>query len=270
VTLKPIDASSKRTRSSTSTNALPRVADLGQTVGQREDEAKPPEKHVDSGLMERFTRLVSGSVDNGSGSGSRRARAASGEQAVVEDTTSGRRSQFLQHSVVGPERRTLKRIEALRKQGASSTQILTHLDNDRALVAHVAADARVALADRLASEPVTTSTATLVADALRNVGALSQARATTVDAKRAHAVVADAVAVATTGTLARSVRDVQLEKRDGGLQLLIRLKAQGRSERVMPIVQALMAAAGVAAVAVRCEEAAQFNSVAPEHRTPGW
>jgi hypothetical protein len=38
----------------------------------------------------------------------------------------------------------------------------------------------------------------------------------------------------------------------------------------MPIVQALMAAAGVAAVAVRCEEAAQFNSVAPEHRTPGW
>ena len=174
----------------------------------------------------------------------------SGEGTPIRDRTSpsarqrplvappARRSlagQLLRHSLVTPEKRTLKRIDTVRQSllamaddagvdvSAVGARIYDHLRQDRGLSAAVSDEGFVTLAEHLLQRARLGQTAaTVVGDFLRGAGGIERGSATPERVKAALAALNDALYDLDhpAAPIPSLVRDLQLEKRDGGLQLV--------------------------------------------------
>jgi hypothetical protein len=195
-----------------------------------------------------------------------RAFTISGSGTVVQTTTSGRvqeptaKPAKLMHRLTTPEKRTLKRIEALRTamvpgaEMATAHTIKQHLLADRGLHGQVDIGTMQALAQTLVNPALATvPTTTLVAQGLRAVGALQRAPYSLEDVKRALVVVSDAVygSVHNTDLLAQSVRDVDMERRDGGIQLRITLRQQADKQATLDALRRLLQLRNVPSIDIR-------------------
>jgi hypothetical protein len=165
-----------------------------------------------------------------------RAFTISGGGAVIQNAPSGRTHEqkpvLLRHRLTSPEKRTLKRIEALRAtlpEHAASTAvaIANHLRADRGLQGAVQeSDIHTMVAELINTNQTMLAAATIISNHLRGAGALQRAAFGTEDVKRAMVVLSDAI-YAPHGEhdlLPRSVREVELERRDGGVQLKVTLR----------------------------------------------
>lgn len=155
-------------------------------------------------------------------------------------------ANLLRHNLTSPEKKTLKRIEALRRDlitgvdgdghrvDADSTgaRIYDHLKNDRGLAGNVVGDGYAVLAGRLVdASKLTVPAATLVGDFLRESGATERGSVTPERVKQALQVLNDALYDhdRANAPIPSSVKELKLEKRDGGLQIAAVLRA-GASE----------------------------------------
>jgi hypothetical protein len=186
-------------------------------------------------------------------------------------------STLLRHNLTAPEKRTLKRIEAVRRalragvddDGAPVTdasalsRVADLLRADRGLADHVAGDTPVQLARRLL-DPARTATAaaTVVGDWLREVGGIERGTVTADRIKLALAVLQDALFDHRDpeATIAAWVRDVKIEKRDGGLQLLAALRVGADEAAVTAALRRELDRAGHGDVVLRAAPATVSSS----------
>lgn len=206
-----------------------------------------------------------------SGEGAPVTAAVGRQRALV--TPRERRSpagQLLRHNLITPEKRTLKRIDALRRQlvtgvddrgvavdvAAVPTRILELLLTDRGLAGAVAEEALTAMARRLV-EPslLPLSAATVVGAYLRDIGGIQRSTATPERVKAALGALCDVLydlncPWAPVPTL---VRDLKLERRDGGLQIVGLLRQNADEEAALAAMRAVLAVAGFRDIDVRAE-----------------
>ena len=186
-------------------------------------------------------------------------------QAPRQTTAS---ATLLRHNLTSPEKKTLKRIEALRRAlhagvddtgaliDADSTgaRIFDHLKSDRGLAGNVAADGYVVLAGRLVDGArLAIPAAALVGDYLRECGATERGVVTMERVKQALLALNDALYDhdRSTAPIPSSVRELKLEKRDGGLQIMALLRV-GASEAVAKdALEVELRRAGFADVVIR-------------------
>jgi hypothetical protein len=206
-----------------------------------------------------------------SGEGAPVTAAPARQRALV--TARERRSpagQLLRHNLITPEKRTLKRIDALRRQlktgvddrgavadvAAVPLRVLELLLTDRGLAGAVAEEAIAALACRLV-EParLTDSAATVVGDYLRAIGAIERSTATPERVKAAVAVLCDVLYDLDhpTAPIPSLVRDVKAERRDGGLQIVAILRGHADEDAALAALRAVLAPAGYADIDLRVE-----------------
>lgn len=171
--------------------------------------------------------------------------------------------RLLGHALTSPQKRTLKRIEALRSglfEGGFArdevrTRVVSLLFDDRDLRAAVSRNALEALADLLTSDASRAHTAAeLVGTALRDLGALERPELSAPRVKAAlralHDVLFDD---AQTSVIATGVREFKLEKRDGGMQIVAVLRKRADFDVVKDAIRAVLAAADLADIDVRVE-----------------
>jgi hypothetical protein len=164
-----------------------------------------------------------------------RAFTISGGGVVVQSAPSGRTQEavksapLLRHPLTSPEKRTLKRIDALRAHTTPTTAaaILGHLRADRGLQdALQSLDVPSMVAELLRPSQAGLSAAAIISTYLRASGALQRAPFGTEHVKRAMVVLSDAIYAPhrDQDLLPRSVREIELERRDGGIQLKVTLR----------------------------------------------
>jgi hypothetical protein len=189
--------------------------------------------------------------------------------------------QLLRHNLITPEKRTLKRIDALRRQlatgvddrgvaidvGAVPARILELLLTDRGLAGAVVDEGLAAMARRLV-EPslLPLSAATVVGAYLRDIGGIQRSTATPERVKAALAALCDVLydldhLRAPVPTL---VRDLKLERRDGGLQIVGLLRLNADEEAALAAMRAVLVAAGFGDIDLRAER----HEPAPAPREP--
>lgn len=190
--------------------------------------------------------------------------------------------QLLRHSLVTPEKRTLKRIEALRKDSFTSAAF-----NPQALRAvvdqHLAADR--SLAEALAGEPLallaaalcdpgqaSTATATIVGRFLRAAGGIERSQITPERVKAALQVLTDAVydLEHPTAPIPMAVRDVKIEKRDGGLQLVAILRHSADDVATVSVLRQTLQQAGYGDIDVRTERPVVVAAAKPRSAATHW
>jgi alkylhydroperoxidase family enzyme len=181
-------------------------------------------------------------------------------------------SSLLRHNLTAPEKRTLKRIEATRRalragvdddgaavtQAAALVRVVDLLRADRGVADHLGGDAAVRLAGRLL-DPVRASVAAaaIIGDWLREVGGIERGTVTADRVKLALAVLQDALFnhEDPNAPIAAWVRDVKIEKRDGGLQLLAALRVGADEGALLQALRSTLADAGYGDVVVRATPA---------------
>ncbi len=218
--------------------------------------------HVASGLEPRSARA--GSRTSGEGSPSKAPR------APVQQTAA---AQLLRHNLTTPEKRTLKRIEALRRllhrpseaddgdSAATRTdrdtlgaRIFDHLRIDRGLAGNVPVDDYALLAGRLVDDAFKdVAAATLVGAYLREVGATQRGSVTPERVKRALMILNDALYDHDRGNapIPSGVRELKLEKRDGGLQIVAHLRVGATEASALEALLLELQRAGFEDVVVR-------------------
>ena len=182
------------------------------------------------------------SMTSGEGTPIRDATAPSARQRplVAPPARRSLAGQLLRHSLVTPEKRTLKRIDTLRQSlpamaddvagvdlSAVGARIYDHLRQDRGLSAAVSDEGFVTLAEQLLQRATLGQTAaSVVGDFLRGAGGIERGRATPERVKDALAALCDALYDLDhpAAPIPSLVRDLQVEKRDGGLQLVAVLR----------------------------------------------
>ncbi|MDP2345945.1 MAG: hypothetical protein Q8O67_33705 [Deltaproteobacteria bacterium] len=157
-------------------------------------------------------------------------------------------AQLLRHNLTAPEKKTLKRIEVLRKalqagvhddgtpidRDSLGSRIFDHLRIDRGLAGNVPADDYAVLAGRLVDDAsLAVPAATLVGNYLRECGATERGLATPERVKQALQILNDALYDhdRADAPIPSAVRELKLEKRDGGLQIAAHLRV-GAAESV--------------------------------------
>jgi len=222
-----------------------------------------------------------------SGEGAPVTASSSRQRALV--TPRERRSpagQLLRHNLITPEKRTLKRIDALRRQlrtgvddrgeavdvGAVPARILELLLTDRGLAGAVVEEALGAMARRLV-EParLVDSAATVVGAYLRDIGGIQRSTATPERVKAALAALCDVLydldhPRAAVPTL---VRDLKLERRDGGLQIVALLRLHADEDTALAALRDVLVAAGFGDIDVRAERHEPALPASTTARQPG-
>ncbi|MBM4282321.1 MAG: hypothetical protein FJ137_16720 [Deltaproteobacteria bacterium] len=180
-------------------------------------------------------------------------------------------AQLLRHNITSPEQRTLKRIEAIRSALRASidddglamsaaialVRVTELLRADRGLAKVLTADGAVALAQRLVDSAPHAAAATLVGDWLRETGGIERGTVTPERIKQALSTLQDAVYDHdhAHSPIPSWVRDVKIEKRDGGLQLFAALRAGAAEDVVVTALRRELDRAGYADVVVRAKPA---------------
>jgi hypothetical protein len=209
------------------------------------------------------------STTSGEGSPIRDATAPSARQRALV-TRPERRSlagQLLRHSLVTPEKRTLKRIDALRQTvlaamtggadvdvSAVGARIYDHLRQDRGLNAAVSDAGFITLAEHLLQRATLGQTAASVVGAfLRGAGGIERGRATPERVKAALAALCDALYDLDhpAAPIPSLVRDVQVEKRDGGLQLVAVLRQHAADDEALVALRRELDRTGYSDIDVR-------------------
>ncbi len=190
--------------------------------------------------------------------------------------------QLLRHSLVTPEKRTLKRTEALRKDAFSRT-VFDERALRSAIEQHLAADR--SLAEGLAGEPLallaaalcdpaqaSTASATIVGRFLRAAGGIERSQITPERVKAALQVLTDAVydLEHPTAPIAVAVRDVKIEKRDGGLQLVAMLRHSADDVATLAVLRHALQHAGYGDIDVRTERPAVVTTTKPRSAATTW
>lgn len=187
--------------------------------------------------------------------------------AVRRVTTSPRATlagQLLRHSLVSPEKKTLKRIEAARGAALRGEQ---HLDDARAAIAaHLRADRGLASAlddeafDQLTialldAAQLATAAATIVGRFLRAAGGIERSAVTPERVKAALVVVNDALYDLDhpNAPIPAAVREAKIERRDGGLQLIAWLRHGADDDVALAALKALLKNTGYGDIDVRTE-----------------
>jgi len=201
----------------------------------------------------------------------------SGEGAPVRPSPPPPRPQpnsqaLLRHSITAPEKKTLKRIEALRRalragvddDGAPVTEagvlaaIEGHLRLDRGLQGHIVGNDFARLARHLIDVDRATAAASVVGDWLRAVGGIERGTVTAERIKAALALLNDALYDHddANAPIPRSVKDLKIEKRDGGLQILALLRQGADDALASQALRSELARAGYGDIVVRTEQPA--------------
>jgi hypothetical protein len=214
-----------------------------------------------------------------SGEGAPVTAAPARQRALV--TPRERRSpagQLLRHNLITPEKRTLKRIDALRRQlqtgvddrgaavdvAAVPARILELLLTDRGLAGAVADEALAALARRLVEPARFADTAASVVGAyLRAIGGIERSTATPERVKAALALLCDVLYDLDhpTASVPSLVRDLKMERRDGGLQIVAILRAHASDDDALAALRAVLGPAGFGDIDLRAE-----RPTPPAHR----
>jgi hypothetical protein len=254
---------------------------LGQptdTCGQVADPADTPD--MSGHTVETAARRVSSRL---SGEGPALQLARRPQRATLA-------GQLLRHSLVTPEKKTLKRIEALRKDtfAAADTQPVfssrfDHTGLRRAVDQHLAADR--SLADALAGEPLallaaalcdptqaSTAAATIVGRFLRAAGGIERSQNTPERVKAALQVLTDAVYDLdhATAPIPLAVRDVKIEKRDGGQQLVAILRHSADDVATVGVLRHTLQQAGYGDIDVRTERPVVVAPARPRSAATPW
>lgn len=191
------------------------------------------------------------------------ARSASTAPPIVPPRP-GQLQRFLRHRLTSPEKRTVKRIEALRNQLFSGTsppsrdlaraRILSMLREDRGLAEGLAGpEAYEHLAAWLADETLAgRQAAEIVGLFLREVGAMERPELSAPRVKAALRVLNEALfGDDQAGSLAVGIREFGLEKRDGGLQVVAHLRATADEAAVLEAARRVLHERGYPDVDVR-------------------
>jgi hypothetical protein len=176
-------------------------------------------------------------------------------------------SQLLRHSLVAPEKKTLKRLEAVRREhftGDGNATALrgavdAHLAADRSLAAALDADALALLATAMC-DPMQASSpaATIVGHFLRAAGGIERSQLTPERVKAALQVLTDAIydLEQPTAPIPMAVRGARIEKRDGGQQLVASLRHGADEHATLAVMQQALQQAGYGDIDVRAERPA--------------
>ena len=219
--------------------------------------------HVVANAVEPRTARA-GSRTSGEGSAVRQAR----QQAVRAPVRQTATAQLLRHNLTAPEKKTLKRIEALRRalhagvhddgmpidRDSLGARIFDHLRIDRGLAGNVPADDYAVLAGRLLDpDRSAVPAATVVGDYLREVGATERGSATPERVKRALQILNDALYDhdRAQAPIPSAVRELKLEKRDGGLQIVAHLRVGATEATALDALTFELSRAGFADIMVR-------------------
>jgi hypothetical protein len=195
-----------------------------------------------------------------------RASAASELAAATKKSTVV--TNLLRHNLTSPEKRTLKRLLALRNSelipAEKSSRIEQILRADRGLQGALAGSHWTELVARLLSPELTAQTpATVVGDFLREIGATEHSTVSPQKVKSAlremnELLQAPGGLPLTAGPgpedLVRLVADFRIEKRDGGLQLVGRVRtAEVTVTEFLKATKTVLAKRGFGEVDVRVE-----------------
>lgn len=209
------------------------------------------------------------SMTSGEGTGIHDSTAPSARQRALVARPERRSlaGQLLRHSFVTPEKRTLKRIDALRQAvqaamnggadvdvGAVGARIYDHLRQDRGLSVAVSDAGFVTLAEHLLQRARLGQTAaSVVGDFLRGAGGIERGRATTERVKAALAALNDALYDLDhpKAPIPSLVRDLQVEKRDGGLQLVAVLRQHAADDEALVALRRELDRTGYSDIDVR-------------------
>ncbi len=180
----------------------------------------------------------------------------------------GASANLLRHNLTAPEKKTLKRIEALRRflkagvdddghrvdPDSTGARIFDHLKIDRGLQGNVGDDGCAILAGRLVDAArLDVPGATLVGDYLREVGATERGSVTPERVKAALQALNDALYDhdRKDAPIPAFVRELKLEKRDGGLQIAALLRANANQDLALRALEVELQRAGFHDIVVR-------------------
>ena len=190
-------------------------------------------------------------------------------RAPAQQTAS---ANLLRHNLTAPEKKTLNRIEAQRRsllagvhedgtpveRDSLGARIFDHLRLDRGLAGNVADDDYATLAGRLIDQAnLSVPAASILGVYLREVGATERGLTTPERVKRALQILSDVLyddSVAS-GPIPQFVRELKLEKRDGGLQIVAHLRFGASQTQTLEALTAELGKAGYSDIVVRAESA---------------
>jgi hypothetical protein len=192
-------------------------------------------------------------------------------------------AQLLRHNITAPEKKTLKRIEAIRRalragvdedgvivtEAAAAAKITEHLRLDRGIAGHIDDDGCTSLAARMVDPArFAVAAATMVGDCLREVGGIERGTVTPDRVKLALSTLQDALYDHdnVNSPIPAWVRDVKIEKRDGGLQILAALRVGADEASVTAALRRELDRVGYADVVVRAQLPVAAPTTAPRAR----
>ena len=173
---------------------------------------------------------------SGEGRATRTPRSRANQRPVTVKKPETLAAKLIRHNLVAPEKRTVKRIDALRREcfgggvvdvDSLGSRLFDHLRSDRGLQSALDMDHCASLAAKLLDSARATQTAaTIIGDYLRAVGGIQRSRVTPERVKSALAVASDALYDLDNpgAPIPANVRDIKVERRDGGLQLVAFLR----------------------------------------------
>jgi hypothetical protein len=178
--------------------------------------------------------------------------------------------QLLRHNLITPEKRTLKRIDALRRAlwtgrddrgevvdvAIVAGRIHEQLQQDRGLAGAVAPEAIATLARQLCELARARETAaTIVGVYLREIGGIERSAATPERVKAALTALSDALYDLDHphAVVPSHVRDLKLERRDGGLQIVAILRQSADEDTALVALRRELARSGYADIDLRAE-----------------
>lgn len=186
--------------------------------------------------------------------------------------------QLLRHNLITPEKRTLKRIDALRRAlrtgqddhghavvvdaAAAGARMHELLATDRGLAGAVAPEAILAMAVQLLdAKRATESAATVIGAYLRDIGGIERSRATPERVKAALTTLSDALYNLDRphGIVPTHVRDLKVERRDGGLQIVAILRQHARDDDALVALRDELVRAGFGDIDLRTERPASLQ-----------
>jgi|GEM_PF-1476546 len=269
--------------STMNTTADDTVAKSAWTLGAHGPTASPAPATPASHRSLQPSQARASSVTSGEGTPIRAPKTPSTRQSATSAGPTGpmvarpeRRSlagQLLRHSLVTPEKRTLKRIDALRQSilhgvdddgvaidaDSIGSRVYDHLRQDRGLTGAVSADGFITLAGLLLDRTSLTETAaTVIGGFLRGAGGIERGSATPERVKAALAALNDALydLDAPQAPIPSLVRDLKIEKRDGGLQVVAVVRVHADDAAALDALKLELRRAGYGDIDVRVERQA--------------
>ncbi len=170
-----------------------------------------------------------------------------------------RTHRLVGHALTSPQKRTLKRLEAMRAEHMGDAnlrvRVMAQLLDDRDMATTLSRNAMDDLADQLTNvDNAAVNTTVIVGDFLRCLGAMQRPELNAPRVKMALRVLNETLFGADQkSALALGVREFKLEKRDGGLQIVAVLRRTGDFDAVRVAAAALLVEHKLKGVDIRVE-----------------